>query len=311
MPTDTTFGGIPDGGHRTAANPLPMKHILSYTRRALDDYGMIRSGERIAVGVSAGKDSLTLLCALARLRQFYPIPFELSAITVDMGFGGVPGDYSGIRDLCRRLAIPYRVVPSDIAEIVFGIRKEQNPCSLCAKMRRGALHSAAREDGCTAVALGHHFDDVVETFMLNLFYEGRIGCFSPVTELSRTGIRLIRPLIYVPEKEIRAYAAAEALPVVPSACPANEHTERENMKQLLRTLERNNRDCDIASSAPCSVAGWTASACRGGGTSVSRSRRKNTMRRTRYETKYSGRTVRLRLHGQDTPVRALQSSILL
>ena len=241
MPTDTTFGGIPDGGHRTAANPLPMKHILSYTRRALDDYGMIRSGERIAVGVSAGKDSLTLLCALARLRQFYPIPFELSAITVDMGFGGVPGDYSGIRDLCRRLAIPYRVVPSDIAEIVFGIRKEQNPCALCAKMRRGALHSAAREDGCTAVALGHHFDDVVETFMLNLFYEGRIGCFSPVTELSRTGIRLIRPLIYVPEKEIRAYAAAEALPVVPSACPANEHTERENMKQLLRTLERNNR----------------------------------------------------------------------
>lgn len=172
MPTDTTFGGIPDGGHRTAANPLPMKHILSYTRRALDDYGMIRSGERVAVGVSAGKDSLTLLCALARLRQFYPIPFELSAITVDMGFGGVPGDYSGIRDL---------------------------------------------------------------------FYEGRIGCFSPVTELSRTGIRLIRPLIYVPEKEIRAYAAAEALPVVPSACPANEHTERENMKQLLRTLERNNR----------------------------------------------------------------------
>ena len=201
MPTDTTFGGIPDGGHRTAANPLPMKHILSYTRRALDDYGMIRSGERVAVGVSAGKDSLTLLCALARLRQFYPIPFELSAITVDMGFGGVPGDYSGICDLCRRLAIPYRVVPSDIAEIVFGIRKEQNPCSLCAKMRRGALHSAAREDGCTAVALGHHFDDVVETFMLNLFYEGRIGCFSPVTELSRTGIRLIRPLIYVPEKE--------------------------------------------------------------------------------------------------------------
>ena len=132
MPTDTTFGGIPDGGHRTAANPLPMKHILSYTRRALDDYGMIRSGERVAVGVSAGKDSLTLLCALARLRRFYPIPFELSAITVDMGFGGVLGDYSGIRDLCRRLAIPYRVVPSDIAEIVFGIRKEQNPCSLCA-----------------------------------------------------------------------------------------------------------------------------------------------------------------------------------
>lgn len=242
MQSDTNEKLPGNGGKAgTGANPLPMKHILSYTRRALDDYGMIRPNERIAVGVSAGKDSLTLLYVLARLRRFYPVPFELSAITVDMGFGGTAGDYSGIAALCQSLDVPYRVVPSDIAEIVFNIRKEPNPCSLCAKLRRGALHNAARADGCTAVALGHHFDDAVETFMLNLFFEGRIGCFSPVTELSRVGIRVIRPLIYVPEKEIRAFAATQALPVVASGCPANQHTERENMKQLLHTLERENR----------------------------------------------------------------------
>lgn len=234
---------LPESGKKTGtgANPLPMKHILSYTRRALHDYGMIRPNERIAVGVSAGKDSLTLLHVLARLRRFYPVPFDLSAITVDMGFGGVPGDYSGIAALCQSLEVPYQVVSSDIAEIVFNIRKESNPCSLCAKLRRGALHNAAQADGCTAVALGHHFDDAVETFMLNLFYEGRIGCFSPVTELSKVGIRVIRPLIYVPEKEIRAFAATQGLPVIASVCPANQHTERENMKQLLHTLERGNR----------------------------------------------------------------------
>ncbi len=239
--TKSEFGENSESNRGSDPNPVPMKHILSYARRALDDYGMIRPGERVAVGVSAGKDSLSLLCALARLRQFYPVPFELSAITVDMGFGGVPGDFTGIQNLCAHLNVPYRVVPSNIAEIVFDIRHESNPCSLCAKLRRGALHNAARESGCTAVALGHHFDDAVETFMLNLFYEGRVGCFSPVTDLSRTGIRVIRPLIYVPEKEIRAFASSAALPVVPSTCPANAHTERENMKQLLRTLERNNR----------------------------------------------------------------------
>lgn len=223
------------------ANPTPMKHILSYTRRALYDYDMIRPGDKVAVGVSAGKDSLTLLCAMARLRRFYQVPFELEAITVDMGFGGKPGDFSGIQALCQQLEVPYRVVPSSIAEIVFDIRKEPNPCSLCAKLRRGALHNAAKADGCTTVALGHHFDDAVETFMLNLFFEGRIGCFSPVTELSRVGIRVIRPMLYVPEKEVRSFAAAEGLPVIPSACPADRQTERENMKQLLHTLERENR----------------------------------------------------------------------
>lgn len=227
-----------------------MKHILSYTRRAVDDYHMIRPGDRIAVGVSAGKDSLTLLYALAALRRFYPQPFELVAITVDMGWGGIeanrdrelPQDpFEDIRALCEGLNVPYHVVPSEIARIVFDVRKEQNPCSLCAKLRRGALNNAAKELGCQTVALGHHFDDAVETFMLNLFFEGRIGCFQPVTYLSRVGLRVIRPLLYTPEKEVRAFAQAIALPVVKSVCPADTHTERESMKQLLASLERQHK----------------------------------------------------------------------
>ncbi len=227
------------------------KHLLSYTRRAVDDYGMIRAGDRIAVGISAGKDSLSLLYALAGLRRFYPQPFELIAITVDMGFAGIAANrnkpaptedpYAGIRALCERLEVPYHVVPSEIAKIIFDVRKEANPCSLCAKLRRGALNNAAKALGCNTVALGHHFDDAVETFMLNLFFEGRIGCFSPVTYLSRVDLRVIRPLLYCPEKEIRAFAGAVELPVVKSACPADENTERESMKQLLRELERENR----------------------------------------------------------------------
>ena len=227
------------------------KHLLSYTRRAVDDYGMIRAGDKIAVGISAGKDSLTLLHAMAGLRRFYPQPFDLIAITVDMGFGGIEanrdrplpdGDpYAGIRALCEKLDVPYHVVSSEIAKIIFDVRKEQNPCSLCAKLRRGALNNAAKDLGCTTVALGHHFDDAVETFMLNLFFEGRIGCFSPVTYLSRVDLRVIRPLLYCPEKEIRAFAAATELPVVKSACPADENTERESMKRLLASLERENR----------------------------------------------------------------------
>ncbi len=216
------------------------KHILSYTRRAIDDYQMIREDDKIAVGVSAGKDSLALLCAMASLRRFYPVPFELIAITVDMGFEGGT-DFSPIAKLCEELEVPYKVVPSEIAKIIFEVRKEPNPCSLCAKLRRGALNNAAKDEGCTAVALGHHFDDAVETFMLNLFYEGRIGCFQPVTYLSRVGLRVIRPLLYAPEKEVAAFAKEAALPVVPSACPANENTQRESMKQLLASLERENR----------------------------------------------------------------------
>lgn len=218
----------------------PLKHLLSYARRALEDYDMIQPGDRVAVGVSAGKDSLTLLYALAELRRFYPVPFTLCAITVDMGFDP-PADLSPIRALCEKLDVPYHVVPSDIAKVVFDIRKEKNPCSLCAKMRRGALHGYASEIGCNVVALGHHFDDAVETFMLNLFFEGRIGCFSPVSYLSRRKIRLIRPLLYLPEKDIRYFAQKMELPVVKSVCPADGNTEREEMKHLLFQLEKEHR----------------------------------------------------------------------
>ena len=216
-----------------------LKHILSYTRRAVTDYDMIAPGDKIAVGVSAGKDSLTLLYALAALRRFYPLPFSLVAITIDMGFPGM--DFSPIADCCRTLDVPYHVIPTQISRIIFDVRKESNPCSLCAKMRRGSLHAAAKELGCNRVALGHHFDDVVETFMLNLFHEGRIGCFQPVTYLSRSDLYLIRPLIYCPEKDIRYFAGKVALPIMKSPCPADGHTERETMKQLLRTLDREHK----------------------------------------------------------------------
>ncbi len=216
-----------------------MKRVLSYVRRAVDDYEMIREGDKIAVGVSAGKDSLTLLCAMAELRRFYPKRFELCAITVDMGFQGV--DFSEIRRLCEELNVPYHVIPTQISTIIFDVRKEKNPCSLCAKMRRGALYRGAKELGCTSVALGHHFDDVVETFMLNLFYEGRLGCFQPVTYLSNTDIYMIRPMIYMPEKDVRYFASKAELPVVKSPCPADGNTEREEMKKLLLSLERQNK----------------------------------------------------------------------
>ena len=218
---------------------MDTRRLLSFVRRAVDDYEMIQDGDRICVGISGGKDSLALLAGLARLRYFYPKRFELLALTVDMGFDGV--EYSGIEALCRELDVPYHVKKTEIAQIIFDIRKEKNPCSLCAKMRRGVLHSTAKELGCNKIAFGHHFDDVVETFMLNLFHEGRIGCFQPVTYLSRADITLIRPLVYMPEKDVRYFANREKLPVVKSPCPADGHTEREEMKKLLDTLERQHK----------------------------------------------------------------------
>ena len=215
------------------------KLLLSYARRAVDDYEMIDEGDKIAVGVSAGKDSLALLVALAQMRRFYPKKFSLIAITVDMGFEGM--DLTPIKEFCEKLDVEYHVVPTQISKIIFDVRKEKNPCSLCAKMRRGALHTAAKELGCNKVALGHHFDDVVETFMLNLFYEGRLGCFQPVTYLSRIDLRLIRPLIYMPEKDVRYFASKTELPVIKSPCPADKNTERERMKELLHNLERENK----------------------------------------------------------------------
>lgn len=215
------------------------KRLLSYARRAVDDYNMIEDGDKIAVGISGGKDSLALLTALADLRRFYPKKFDILALSIDMGLEGM--DFSPVAEYCRKLDVEYKIVKTEISKIIFEVRKEPNPCSLCAKMRRGALNTAAVEEGCNKVALGHHFDDVVETFMLNLFFEGRIGTFSPVTYLSRMNITVIRPLVYMPEKDVRYFASKTELPVVTSTCPADGNTERENMKQLLASIERENK----------------------------------------------------------------------
>ena len=213
-----------------------IQHILSHTRKAVEEYNMIQDGDRIAVGISGGKDSLTLLCALARLKAFLGKDFSLVAITIDMGFENA--DFSKIAALCKELEVEYHIVPTQIYEIIFNVRKEKSPCSLCSRMRRGALHDAAKEFNCNKIALGHHYDDVVETFMLNLFFEGRIGCFSPVTYLSRKDLTMIRPLIYTHEKEIKHFSEKECLPIYKSPCPADGHTERAKMKEGLEPFDK-------------------------------------------------------------------------
>ena len=215
-----------------------MQKLLSYVRRAVDHYHMIEPGDRIAVGVSGGKDSLALLAALANLRRFYPNPFELTAITLEMGYEEM--DFEPVQRFCDALAVEYIRVPTQIKQIIFDVRQEPNPCSLCAKMRRGALHEAALAAGCKKVALGHHYDDVVETYLLSLFYEGRISCFLPVTYLDRKSITLIRPLLYTPERYVRSIARRYELPVVHNPCPADGNTTRQEIKELLHQLESSN-----------------------------------------------------------------------
>ncbi len=218
-----------------------MQQILSLVRRAVQEFDMIQAGEKVAIGVSGGKDSLLTLWALAQLRQFYPKQFTLEAITLDLGDSvAVPshGDLSQVRAFCETLSIPYTVVKTDIFEVVFDIRKETNPCSLCAKMRRGALHDAAIKLGCRKVALGHHFDDAVETFMMSLLFEGRLGCFAPVTFLDRVGVTLLRPLLYVEEAQVRQAVKALQLPVVHNPCPANGNTKRQEVKELFVDMEK-------------------------------------------------------------------------
>lgn len=212
-----------------------MKRIVSLVRRAVDEYDMIKEGERVAVGVSGGKDSLVLLAALAQLSRYHPKRFTVCAITLDMGYSP---DYSPIQRMCDELGVEYIVKKTNIKEVIFDLRKEKNPCSLCAKMRRGALGDAARENGCRTVALGHHNDDVLETFFLSLLYEGRISCFSPVTYLDRTGMTQIRPMIFVPEKDIRGVVHRLDIPVVHNECPADGSTKRQYMKDLIARLNR-------------------------------------------------------------------------
>ncbi len=213
-----------------------MRNILSHVRAAVDDYAMISKGDKIAVGVSGGKDSLMLLKALCELRRFYPNEFELVAVTLDMRFNNKDGDFSKIEAMCKDYGIEYIIKPTDLYEIIFNIRKEKSPCSLCSRMRRGILHDTAKMVGCNKIALGHHLDDAAETFMMNLLIESRIGCFAPVTYLSRRDITMIRPLIYVREREIEAASERLKLSVVKSGCPANENTKREDAKLLLKNL---------------------------------------------------------------------------
>lgn len=213
---------------------MKLQRLLSLTRQAIDDYGLIHSGDHIAVGISGGKDSLTLLYALHGLRRFYPQPFTLSAVTVDLGFGSF--DLSPIQTLCRDLSIPYRIVSTEIGKIVFETRQESNPCALCAKLRKGALNQAAMELGCNKIAYAHHRDDLIETMLLSLIYEGRFNTFSPETYLDRTQLTVIRPMIYVSEADVIGFKNRYALPVCKNPCPADGKTKREYVKKLTKKL---------------------------------------------------------------------------
>jgi tRNA(Ile)-lysidine synthetase-like protein len=210
-----------------------MQKLLGLMRRCIDDYDMISPGDKIAVGVSGGKDSLVLLVLLAELRKFFNKPYEVQAVTIDMGLGM---DYSGVAELCKQLDVPYTIINTQIAPIIFDHRKEKNPCSMCAKMRRGALNQAILDLGCNKVALGHHYDDAVETFMMSLLYEGRISCFQPVTDLDRTGVIQIRPMLYIHEKTVDNFATRQNLPIVHNRCPVDKTTKREEIKQLIFSL---------------------------------------------------------------------------
>ncbi len=217
---------------------MKLQQVLSYVRRAVDDYDMIESGDKIAVGISGGKDSLTLLHALHGLKRFYPKKFELHAVTVDLGFQNLQLDK--IRELCRTLEVEYTVVETDIAHIIFEERREENPCSLCAKMRKGALNQSIKENGCNKVAYAHHQDDVVETMLMSLIYEGRFHTFAPVTYLDRMDLTVIRPLMYMKEADVIGFVNKYQVPVVKSPCPADGHTKREYVKNLLRQLNLEN-----------------------------------------------------------------------
>lgn len=213
---------------------MELQKLLSYTRRAVDDYGMIEDGDKIAVGISGGKDSLTLLYALKYLQKFYPKKFELLAVTVDLGFGTF--DLAPIRELCEELDIPYQIIYTEIGKILLEERKETSPCSLCAKMRKGALNEAVKEFGCNKVAYAHHQDDVIETMFLSMIFEGRFYCFSPKTFLDHTELTVIRPLIYVSEANVKGFQNKYQLPVVKNPCPVDGATKRQYAKELVRRI---------------------------------------------------------------------------
>ena len=213
---------------------MKLQQVMSLTRKAIDDYHMIDEGDKIAVGISGGKDSLTLLHALNGLKRFYPNKFELVAITVDLGFKNI--DFARIKAMVEEMGLSYHIVSTDISQIIFEDRKESNPCSLCAKMRKGALNQLAKELGCNKIAYAHHKDDVVETMLMSFIYEGRIHTFSPITYLDRMDITLIRPLIYVNEADVVGFKNLYDLPVQKNPCPADGYTKREYAKDLIKQI---------------------------------------------------------------------------
>ncbi len=215
---------------------MKLQRLLSLTRKAVDEFQMIQPGDHIAIGISGGKDSLTLLCALSALRRFYPNPFTLEAITVSLGFEGF--DLTAVRKLCESLEVPYTVVETQIGKIVFEERREENPCSLCAKLRKGAFNAKAKELGCNKIAYAHHKNDVVETLMMSLLFEGRLHTFEPVTHLEKTDLTLIRPIIYVEEPDVKGFVNKYQLPVVKNPCLADGYTKRQYAKDLIAQINR-------------------------------------------------------------------------
>lgn len=213
---------------------MDLNRFTGFVRRCVDDYGMLAPGDCVAVGVSGGKDSMALLAALCHLRRYHPSGFELEAITIDMGFPGM--DFAPVTAWCAEHDVPYTIIKTDIREIVFEVRQEENPCSLCSKMRRGALNDAIRERGCNKLALGHHFDDAVETFLMNLLFTGQIGCFKPSTYMSRADVTQIRPLLYLGEGSIASFVREAGLPLVPTTCPEDKESKREEIKSLIARL---------------------------------------------------------------------------
>lgn len=217
-----------------------IKKLLGQTRKAIEDYNMIQEGDRIVVGVSGGKDSLALLVLLKQLQSFFPVKFELEAVTLTIGIGEF--DSNPVEELCEKIGVNYTIKETDIGKIVFESRDESNPCSLCANLRRGALNNMAKELSCNKVALGHHRDDVIETFFLNTLYAGRIQTFSPVTYLERKDLYLIRPMIYIEEKHVKEYIKANKLVTVKSPCQVDGKTKRQYIKEVLMNLHKENRN---------------------------------------------------------------------
>ncbi|MCQ2399089.1 MAG: tRNA 2-thiocytidine(32) synthetase TtcA [Clostridia bacterium] len=216
---------------------MELKRLLSVMRKGINDYKMIKDGDNIAVGLSGGKDSVTLLKLLASYRNFSPEKFTLSAITVDLSFTGQDVDYTPLKTLCDELDVPFYLEKTQIGEIVFDVRQEQNPCALCSKMRKGALYKKAVALGCNKVALGHHRDDMIDTMLLSLLYEGRLSTFAPKSFLDKTGLTVIRPMIYIEEVDVSSYAKKN-LPIVKSCCPANKNTKREEIKDVVKDIQK-------------------------------------------------------------------------